>query len=89
VSAPAHVDVDRITISIAGIDPDLARRLGAAVAQRLAPSLSLAAGGALLDHVRVDLEQVRGESMDALAGRIASQVASAVGRETPAAEAGR
>lgn len=89
MNAPTHVDIDRITISIAGIDQDLARRLGQAVAQRLAPSLSLAAGGAFLDHVRVDLGHARGESIDALAGRIASQVAGAVGGDTPASEAGR
>jgi hypothetical protein len=88
MNAPAHVEVDRITISISGIDADLARRLGHAVAQRLAPSFSLVGGNAFLDHVQLDLPQGPGESLDALAGRIASQVAGVVGGPASAVEAG-
>lgn len=83
----ARVDIDRITISVSGIDADLARRLGQAVGQRLAPALAPAAGDALLDHIAVELPESRGEGLDALAGRIVSEVAGAVAPR--ATEAGR
>lgn len=84
----ADVMIDSVAVRVAGIDRTAASRLGALVAERLAASLALAPGEAVLDHMHVRLDQRPGEDIDTLAGRIAAQVALLIGG-TSALEAGR
>lgn len=84
----SSVHIDRLSIRVPGVDRELGRRLGRQVAERLAPSLGLAPREASFERVRVELPAQPGESDDALAGRIAAALATALGAATTL-EAGR
>jgi hypothetical protein len=84
----SSLQVDRLSIRVPGVGRELGKSLGRQVAERLAPSLELAPREASFERVHVELTAERGESADALAGRIAAEVASAIGAATTL-EAGR
>jgi hypothetical protein len=79
--------IDRLSIRVPGLEPELARRLGQLVAERLATPLALAGGDAALSQLDVRVTAVPGESHESLAGRIAAQVSHAIAAR--ALEAGR
>jgi hypothetical protein len=82
------IQIDRLSIRVPGVERGLGRRLGQLVAERLASSLQLGPGEASFDRLHVELAADGAESPEALAGRIAAQVALLIG-DPGALEAGR
>jgi hypothetical protein len=74
----SETTIDRVAIRLPGSDPDLARRLAQLVAERLAGSLTLGADDAALERLQIELPEVPGEDVDALATRIAGRIAGGV-----------
>jgi ubiquinone biosynthesis protein UbiJ len=70
----SDVTVDRLGIR-APLDPELGRRLGQLVAERLAEPLALMPGQAALERLNLELAALPDESVDALATRIAARLA--------------
>jgi hypothetical protein len=87
MSVDPGLRIDRLSIRVPGVEPELARRLGQLVAERLAAPLALAGRDAALSHLEVRVNAVPGESHESLAGRIATQVSQAIAAR--ALEAGR
>ena len=82
------VQVDRLSIRVAGVAPELGAELARLVAERLAPSLALAPGEAAVERLRATVAGRPGEDAGSLAGRIAAQIALVLrGADIP--EAGR
>ena len=71
--------IDRLSMSVPGVEAAQGRRVGQLVAERLA-HIDVSARAATLDGVRVELSARPGESANALAGRIASAVSLAIAR---------
>jgi hypothetical protein len=86
VTAPATVD--RLSIQVPGADAAVGRRVGELMPELLAPLLEPGIDAAALERVRVELTAQPGESVETLAGRIASAIALAVAR-AGALETGR
>lgn len=68
------VQIDRISISVPGIERELGQRLAALVAQRLAAPLRLAPGEASLERLHVAVSAESAEPAESLAARIAEQI---------------
>jgi hypothetical protein len=76
-----ELHVDRLTLRLAALSEPDARRLVRLVAEHLATAD--APGGPLaLDHVRLQLSPLAGESLDASARRIASDLLRALARSS-------
>jgi hypothetical protein len=80
------IQIDRLSLRVPGVEPDLAARLAQLLAQRLAPELALGAGDAAFALLRTELAARPGEGEESLAARIASHLAAVL---TDALEAGR
>jgi hypothetical protein len=74
----SETTIDRLAIRLPGSDPNAARRLGQLVAERLAGPLALGGGDGALERLRVEVSEVPGEELDALATRIANRIAGGV-----------
>jgi hypothetical protein len=82
------VSIDSISMRIPGLGADAGQRLAQLVAEGLADSLRLGPGEATLERVELELSAQPGETPQALAARIASELALLIG-STSALEAGR
>jgi hypothetical protein len=89
MTAPGgEVSIESISIGVAGIQHDTARQLAQLVGQRLAGSLQLGPGEGAIEHLELVLGAAAGEEPQALATRIATQLALLIAN-TSALEAGR
>jgi hypothetical protein len=90
MTAPGgEVSIESIDIGVAGgVQPDTARELAQLVAQRLAGSLQLGPGEAAIERLELVLSANAGEEPQALATRIATQLALLIA-DTSVLEAGR
>jgi hypothetical protein len=70
--------VDRIALTVPGGDEELGRRLAQAVALRLVSPLALRAGEGALERLALELRPVQSESVESLAARIATGVATSL-----------
>lgn len=82
------VSIDSISMRVPGLGADAAQRLAQLVAEGLADSLRLGPGEATLERVALELSAQPGETPQALASRIASELALLIGN-TSVLEAGR
>jgi hypothetical protein len=71
------VHVDRLAIRAPGADPAQGRRLGELVGRQLGPALP-GARPSRVSRLQLRLDQVPGEGPDALAARIAAEVAASL-----------
>jgi hypothetical protein len=75
------LDVDHLTLRLAGLSEPDARRLAQLVAEHLA--IAEAPGGRIaLDHVRLAVAARTGEALDATARRIAEELVRALARSS-------
>lgn len=82
------VSIDSISMLVPGLGADAVQRLAQLVAEGLADSLRLGPGEATLERIELELSTQPGETPQALASRIASEIALLIGN-TSALEAGR
>ena len=81
------IRIDRISISVPGVERELGARLAQLVAERLAPPLQLATADASLPRLHVELTAAAGESLESLSDRVVARVSLALGGSV--LEAGR
>lgn len=72
--AAATVDVQRLTLTVSGLDENACRTLARLVANGLVPALTRAEAGTGLDHLRVEIDGAGAGTVDALAARIIDRV---------------
>jgi len=84
VSAP--IQIDRLSLRVPGVSPELGARLGRLVALRLVPALAIHPGDGAFARLQLELSARPGEDDESLAARIANQLAAVI---TDALEAGR
>jgi hypothetical protein len=68
------VEVQRLTLTVSGLNEDSGRALARLVAAGLAPALTRAEAGTGLDHLRVDVDGSSAGTVDELAARIIDRV---------------
>lgn len=78
-SAP-KVHVERLSLTVSGLDEDAGRALARLVATGLAPALTRADAGTGLDHLRVEVDGSTAD-VDELAARIIDRVGRVLSRD--------
>jgi hypothetical protein len=75
------VEVQRLTLTVSGLDEEASRTLARLVAAGLAPALTRADVGTGLDHLRVDVDGSSASTVDELAARIVDRIGRALARD--------
>jgi hypothetical protein len=83
VNPADRVEIERLSLRVTGMDPIDATALARAIAEGLAPALSLAPGEASLPRLAVQVQAKEGERTPELAARAVARLAPLVNPPAP------